>query len=179
MRKSRAKINVLFLLAFIGAATVVFVLLSQQEREPLPPDARADYVLVEKASHTMTLFDLGQPIRTYRVALGRGGQGQKFQAGDNKVPEGIYRIAGRNPKSAFHRALRISYPLPEQEVQARQRGVAAGGDIMIHGIRNGLGWIGSMQRRFDWTKGCIALDDVEIEEVWRVVPDGTPVEIRP
>jgi murein L,D-transpeptidase YafK len=179
LRKNGTKIRVLFLIVLIGAALVAFVLLPRRGQAPLPPNARADFVLVEKASHTMTLFEHGQPIRTYRIALGRGGLRQKLQAGDNKVPEGMYRIAGRNPKSTFHRALRISYPLPEQEIQARQRGLAAGGDIMIHGIRNGLGWIGSMQRRFDWTKGCIAVDDAEIEEIWRVVPDGTPIEIRP
>ena len=179
MRRNGTKIQVLLLMVLLGATVIEFVLLLQGGQAPLPADARSDYVLVEKASHTMTLFEQGQPIKTYRVALGRGGPGQKLQAGDNKVPEGIYTIAGRNPKSAFHRALRMSYPLPEQEIQARQRGVPVGGDIMIHGIRNGLGWIGSMQRRVDWTKGCIAVDDEEIEEIWRVVPDGTPVEIRP
>jgi murein L,D-transpeptidase YafK len=136
-----------------------------------------DRILVEKEAHTLTLFRQGKVLKTYRVALGRGGPGPKLQAGDNRVPEGIYRIAGRNPHSAFHRALRVGYPTPEQIRQAQVRGVDPGGDIMIHGIRNGFGWLGSLQRRVDWTKGCIAVTDDEIEEIWRLVPDGTPIEI--
>jgi murein L,D-transpeptidase YafK len=143
------------------------------------PGENADRILVQKHAHTLTLFRGDQPIKTYRVALGRGGQGQKFQAGDNRVPEGEYRIVGRNPHSAFHLALRIGYPTPEQVSQARQHGVDPGGDIMIHGIRNGLGWIGPLQREVDWTKGCIAVTDSEIEEIWRLVPDQTPIEIQP
>ncbi len=127
----------------------------------------------------MTLLEHGQAIKTYRVALSRGGAGQKLRAGDNKVPEGVYRIVGRNPHSAFHRALRIGYPSPEQAIRAKQTGIDPGGDIMIHGIRKGLGWVGPFQRSVDWTKGCIAVTDEEIEEIWRVVPDGTPIEIRP
>jgi len=158
---------------------VIFAVVVQPKRDPLPPEALADYVLVNKDAHTLTLFQRRQTLRIYRVALGRGGSGQKQRAGDNKVPEGMYRISGRNRNSAFHRALRISYPSPEQVIEARQRGVAPGGDIMIHGIRNGLGWLGILQRYVDWTKGCIAVTDPEIEEIWRVVPDGTVVEIRP
>jgi murein L,D-transpeptidase YafK len=137
----------------------------------------ADRIGVEKEAHTLTLFRQGKALKTYRVALGRGGLGPKLQAGDNRVPEGIYRIAGRNPHSAFHRALRVGYPTPEQIRQAQVRGVDPGGDIMIHGIRNGLGWLGSLQRPVDWTKGCIAVTDDEIEEIWRLVPDGTPIQI--
>ena len=92
--------------------------------------------------------------------------------------EGVYRIVGRNPHSAFHRALRVGYPTPEQVRQAQARGVDPGGDIMVHGIRNGLGWLGSLQRQVDWTKGCIAVTDGEIDEIWRLIPDGTPIEIN-
>jgi murein L,D-transpeptidase YafK len=81
--------------------------------------------------------------------------------------------------SDFHRALHLSYPKERDIDQAAARGVSPGGDIMIHGIRNGLGWIGAFHRRTDWTAGCIAVTDFEIEEIWRAVPDGTPVEIRP
>jgi murein L,D-transpeptidase YafK len=137
----------------------------------------ADRIVVEKAAHTLTLFRQGQVLKTYHVALGRGGQGQKVQAGDNKVPEGVYRIMGRNAHSAFHRALRVGYPTPEQVQQAHEQGLDPGGDIMVHGIRNGLGWLGSLHQQVDWTKGCIAVTDDEIEEIWKAVPDGTPIEI--
>jgi murein L,D-transpeptidase YafK len=125
------------------------------------------------------LYRKGKVLKTYRVALGRGGLGPKVQAGDNRVPEGVYKIVSRNPKSAFHRALKVSYPTLDQTRQARAHGVDPGGDIMVHGIRNGLGWIGKLQRRVDWTKGCVAVTDREIEEIWRLVPDGTTIEIDP
>jgi murein L,D-transpeptidase YafK len=140
-------------------------------------DGPADRIVVNKQAHTLTLFRQGKILKTYRVALGRGGPGQKSQAGDNRVPEGVYRIVGRNPHSAFHRALRVGYPTAEQVRDAKARGVDPGGDIMVHGIKNGLGWLGSLQQRVDWTKGCIAVTDSEIEEIWRLVPDGTPIEI--
>jgi murein L,D-transpeptidase YafK len=96
-----------------------------------------------------------------------------------KTPEGIYKIDGRNPQSDFHLGLHVSYPSDEDTARAAERGVSAGFDIMIHGIQNGRGWIGAFHRVNDWTAGCIALTDEEIEELWRVTPDGTTVEIRP
>ena len=96
-----------------------------------------------------------------------------------KVPEGIYKIDNRNAQSSFHLALHISYPSAEDNQRAAARGVSAGFDIMVHGIQNGRGWIGAFHRWKNWTAGCIALTDEEIEELWRVTPDGTVVEIRP
>jgi murein L,D-transpeptidase YafK len=104
--------------------------------------------------------------------------GAKQQEGDMKTPEGIYKIDSRNPQSDFHLALHVSYPSDDDKARAAERSVSAGSDIMIHGIRNGLGWIGAFHRLNDWTVGCIALTDEEIEELWRVTPDGTTVEIR-
>lgn len=137
-----------------------------------------DRILVDKSEHRMTLFKRGRIIKTYRVALGRGGACAKMRSGDNKVPEGIYRITGHNPDSAYHLSLRIGYPTATQTSDARKRGIDPGGDIMIHGIRNGFGWIGGQHRRLDWTRGCIGVTDGEIEEIWRLVPDQTPIEIR-
>jgi murein L,D-transpeptidase YafK len=138
----------------------------------------SDRIIVSKAIHRMTLFKDGRVIKTYSVALGRGGLGPKLRAGDNKVPEGLYRITGRNAHSAFHLSLQIGYPTAAQAADARKRGFDAGGDIMIHGIRKGFGWIGSAHRQVDWTRGCIAVTNQEIEEIWQLVPDGTVVEIR-
>ena len=95
-----------------------------------------------------------------------------------KTPEGIYKIDSRNPQSSFHLALHISYPSDEDNQRASAISVSAGSDIMIHGIQNGRGWIGAFHRWKDWTAGCIALTDEEIEELWRVTPDGTTIEIR-
>ena len=96
-----------------------------------------------------------------------------------KTPEGIYKIDGRNPQSDFHLALHISYPSAEDEKRAAANGVPSGFDIMVHGIQNGRGWIGAFHRWKDWTAGCIAVTDEEIEELWRVTSDGTTIEIRP
>jgi murein L,D-transpeptidase YafK len=146
----------------------------------LPPVSQPiDSVVVDKAAHRMILFSHGKPVRVYAVALGRGGAGPKIRAGDDKVPEGSYRIVGRNPRSAFHLSLRIGYPTRAQATDAVRHGVDPGGDVMIHGIRNGLGWLGSLHRAMDWTRGCIAVTDPEIEQIWRAVPDGATILIKP
>jgi murein L,D-transpeptidase YafK len=105
--------------------------------------------------------------------------GPKQEEGDMKTPEGTYKIDSRNAHSSFHLALHVSYPSDEDNKFAAARGVSAGSDIMIHGIRKGRGWIGAFHRWKDWTHGCVALTDEEIEELWRVTPDGTTIEIRP
>ena len=138
-----------------------------------------DLVVVEKQQHLMQLFDHGKLVKSYQVALGRGGPGPKTLEGDNKVPEGVYQITGRLPRSAFHLALHIGYPTEAQRLAATQAHVDPGGDVMIHGIRKGFGWIGSLHRRLDWTRGCVAVTDAEIEEIWRLVPDGATIDIRP
>ncbi len=146
---------------------------------PLPPGTTIDRVVVEKAVRKLSLFRDGRRLKSYRVALGRSAIGPKEKEGDMKTPEGIYKIDSRNAQSSFHLALHISYPSDDDNTRAAERGVSAGFDIMLHGIRNGLGWMGAFHRRKDWTAGCIALTDEEIEELWRVTPDGTTIEIRP
>jgi murein L,D-transpeptidase YafK len=100
-------------------------------------------------------------------------------SGDGRTPEGIYSVDGRNPKSAFHFSLHLSYPNSADTARASAMGVPPGGDIMIHGIKNGLGWLGSLHRFVDWTQGCVAVTNDEIEEIWDMVPDGIRVEIVP
>jgi murein L,D-transpeptidase YafK len=139
---------------------------------------QADKILVVKSTHTMTLYAKGSVLRTYRVSLGRGLGKAKHREGDHETPEGLYVIDAKNAHSRFHRALHVSYPNADDRRHAAAFDLAPGGDIMIHGIENGLGWLGSLQRRIDWTDGCIALTDPEIEEVWKLVPTGTPIEIR-
>ncbi len=119
----------------------------------------------------------GKALKTYRVALGRGTGKAKQREGDHETPEGLYTIDSRNARSHFHRSLHISYPNNEDRNRAQAAGVAPGGQIMIHGIQNGLGWLGPLQRTIDWTDGCIAVTDSEIDEIWNLVPNGTPIEI--
>jgi murein L,D-transpeptidase YafK len=136
---------------------------------PLPTGATVERIVVEKSTRQLSVFATGKKLKTYRVALGRNPAGAKQEEGDN----------GRNPQSNFHLALHVSYPSDKDKTRAAERGVSAGFDIMIHGIQNGRGWIGAFHRLNDWTAGCIALTDEEIEELWRITPDGTMVEIRP
>lgn len=146
---------------------------------PLPPNTMADRVLVEKAARRLTLLRDGTPLKTYRVALGRAPVGPKEQEGDQRTPEGLYLLDFHKADSDYHRALHVSYPEQRDIERAAAADVSPGCDIMVHGIRNGMGWIGAFHRRKDWTAGCIAVTDFEIEEIWRAVPDGTPIEIRP
>ena len=125
------------------------------------------------------LISNDQVLKKYKVALGSHPRGMKTREGDGRTPEGKYVIDGKNIKSSYHRSLHISYPSAQDFKDAQSAGVQPGGDIMIHGIRNGLGWIGPLHRLFDWTKGCIALTNSEIEEIWALVADGTPIEINP
>jgi murein L,D-transpeptidase YafK len=141
-------------------------------------DMVADRILILKSQHTMSLLSNGKVIKTYKVALGKGPGGAKQREGDHETPEGIYVIDSRNAHSRFHRALDVSYPNADDRKRAKALGIDPGGQIMIHGIQNGLGWIGRLHQRIDWTDGCIAVTDSEMDEVWKMVPNGTTVEIR-
>ena len=143
------------------------------------PQQKATRVLVLKKEHKMELLSGETVIKTYTVALGRGGLAAKQRQGDHLTPEGLYQIDRRNKNSRFYRALHVSYPNEVDRERAHNLGVDPGGDIMIHGITNGLGWLGSVHRTIDWTNGCIAVTDAEMDEIWLLLPDGTPVEIRP
>jgi murein L,D-transpeptidase YafK len=143
------------------------------------PTQKADSVLILKKNHVLELLAERRVIRTYKVALGRGGLAPKQREGDGRTPEGHYVIDARNEASEYHLALHVSYPNPEDRNRAAKLGVAPGGAIMIHGLPKGKGWIGPAHRLYDWTLGCIAVTDEEIEEIWKLVPVGTPVEIRP
>jgi len=140
---------------------------------------KADSILILKKDHVMELLTWGKVIRSYKVALGSGGLAAKEREGDGRTPEGQYTIDNKTEKSAFHKALHIAYPNAEDRQRAAGMGVNPGGAIMIHGLKNGLGWIGAAHRMMDWTAGCVAVTDEEIDEIWKLVGVGTPVEIRP
>jgi murein L,D-transpeptidase YafK len=171
----RAKI-LLAVFLIIGATAIFFF--ARHDRKVLPGGATIDRILVEKSERKLSIWRDGKVLKTYRVALGRNPIGAKEEEGDNKTPEGIYTIDYRNPQSDYHLALHISYPSAEDTTRAAQRGVNAGFDIMIHGLPNGEGWMGAAHRQKDWTAGCIAVTDEEIDELYRVTPDGTTIEIR-
>jgi murein L,D-transpeptidase YafK len=162
--------------AWIGLVFFAFVSTAFAQQ---PAAQRADSILILKKDHVMELLAGGKVIRTYKVALGTGGLAPKERQGDGRTPEGHYAIDSRNAASEYHLSLHVSYPNAEDRKRAAKLGVAPGGDIMIHGLPNGKGWVGAKHRMFDWTLGCIAVTNEEIEEVWKLAPVGTPVEIRP
>ncbi len=139
----------------------------------------ADRILIDKKERRLMLLSKGKVLRTYKIALGGNPIGPKERQGDNKTPEGTYVIDSRNKDSRYHLSLHISYPNEKDKKRAKELGVSPGGDIMIHGIKNGFSWVGDNQAKVDWTKGCIAVTDEEIEEIAKLVPNGTVVEIRP
>ena len=138
-----------------------------------------DRILIEKNARRLMLISQGEVLKSYNIALGGNPIGPKERQGDNKTPEGTYVIDGRNKDSRFHLSLHISYPNERDKNRAKELGVSPGGDIMIHGIKNGFSWVGDAHTAVDWTKGCIAVTDEEIEEISKLAPNGTIVEIRP
>jgi tetratricopeptide (TPR) repeat protein len=139
----------------------------------------ADRILIEKKERRLMLISMGEVIKTYKIALGGDPIGPKEREGDNKTPEGTYVIDSRNKNSHYHRSLHISYPNESDKKRARELGVSPGGSIMIHGIKKGFSWVGDAHTEVDWTRGCIAVTDEEIEEIGKLAPNGTIVEIRP
>jgi murein L,D-transpeptidase YafK len=166
-------------IVFLVAVTSLFGCSRPASLDPAANKQKADRIIVVKSAHTLTLMANGRVLKVYKVALGRGPSGPKDHEGDNKTPEGDYIIDQKNSKSRFHLALHVSYPNTADRKRTQAVGLNPGGAIMIHGIENGLGWIGSLQRDVDWTEGCIAVTNPEIEEIWRLVPVGTPIEIKP
>jgi murein L,D-transpeptidase YafK len=140
---------------------------------------QADRILVVKSERKLMLLHQGAVLKSFWIALGRHPEGQKTAAGDGKTPEGLYRIDGRNADSYFHRSLHISYPNEADRDRARRLNAQPGGGIRIHGLPPGYGPTGPGERMIDWTDGCIAVTNADIEEIWARVPVGTVVEIRP
>jgi murein L,D-transpeptidase YafK len=159
----------------LAAGCALWPLIAQQPK----PAEKADAILILKKDHLLELLRNGKVIRTYKVALGTGGLAPKEREGDGRTPEGHYIIDSRNAASHYHKALHISYPNAEDRKRAAKLGVSPGGAVMIHGLPNGMEQIGAAHRLYDWTLGCVAVTDEEIDEIWNLVPDGTPVEIRP
>jgi murein L,D-transpeptidase YafK len=139
----------------------------------------ADKIVIVKSAHTMILLSDGKTLKTYKVALGGVPVGPKRIEGDHKTPEGDYVIDAKNAHSQFHLSLHISYPSAADQQRARSMGARPGGAIMIHGLAKPFAYLGALHRQSDWTDGCVAVTNPEIEEIWKLVPVGTRVEIRP
>jgi murein L,D-transpeptidase YafK len=167
------------ILVILATTIMVGNLAGRARDKSAQPIEKADSILILKKEHRLEVLSNGKVIRSYKVALGQGGLAPKQQEGDARTPEGHFVIDARYPNSAYHRALHISYPSAEDRKHAAKLGVSPGGAVMIHGLPNGKGWMGDTHRLYDWTLGCIAVTDHEIDEIWNLVAVGTPVEIRP
>jgi len=139
----------------------------------------ASEVVVHKAKRRLELWQGEKLLRAYRISLGLNPSGHKQQEGDFRTPEGRYVLDIRNPRSEFFLSMRVSYPSPSDVARARKAGVPPGGQIMIHGLPNVPRWPPEHYAREDWTDGCIALSNADMMEVWMLVADGTPIDIRP
>jgi murein L,D-transpeptidase YafK len=164
-------------IVLVIVAGILFYL--RHNRNLLGGNIPIDRIVVVKSARTLSIFRGGKQLKTYRVALGHNPIGPKEEEGDMKTPEGIYKIDERKADSDYHLALHISYPSAEDTARATGRGVSAGSDIEIHGFPNGHGALGASHYLSDWTAGCIAVTNEEIDEIWQLSPVGTIVEIDP
>lgn len=146
---------------------------------PIKLSVPIDMILIEKNLHKMTVYHKGTAVKSYKIALGFSPSGHKEQVRDGKTPEGNYRIIYKNPHSRFHKSLKISYPSVQDKRIAKQKGVSPGGDIMIHGLAKPFELLGRTHSVRDWTLGCIAVSNEEIDELYEYTPVGTPVTIKP
>lgn len=144
--------------------------------ENLPP---ADRVLVRKQARKLFLLQQGHVIKQYTISLGGAPQGHKIEQGDSRTPQGHYILDWKNSHSRFFLSIHISYPNANDRALAKELGISPGGDIMIHGLPNGLGWLQFIFKGWDWTDGCIAVNNEEMREIWNSVASGTPIDIEP
>ena len=161
-------------LMFLGLAVYYFY-----PEYKLPPDTQIDKLVVLKSKRELLAYSNGKIIKTYKISLGRQPIGDKAFEGDKKTPEGIYLINDKNSNSGYHKNLGISFPNKDDIENSKRLGKPPGGDVKIHGIRNKIGFIGKFHRWFDWTLGCIAVTDNEIDELYNAVKIGTQIEIKP
>jgi murein L,D-transpeptidase YafK len=166
---------------FIGACSFVIMAVAFCFSPALSSAAlpKADKVLVMKGKRVLNLLRKGKVLKSYRIALGEKPVGKKICTGDKRTPEGKYVLDCRKADSKYYLALHISYPNEGDTKKAEQLGMLPGGDIMIHGLPEGYDDVDQLHRITDWTDGCIAVTNKEMEEIWMLVPDGTPIEIRP
>jgi murein L,D-transpeptidase YafK len=159
----------------IGTFLLTSLLLALAEKQ----GNGVDRVVVHKGERKLVLLSRGKELRSYRIALGGEPNGPKLRQGDHRTPEGLYIFDSRNAKSHFYRAFHISYPNSRDIEAARKLGVNPGGDIMLHGLPKEYAFVGKAHTLHDWTDGCIAVSNEEMDEIWKLVGVGTPIEIDP
>jgi len=167
---------ILFTLLLIVVGATIYNLYPEKK---LPANTEIDYIVVKKSDRELLAYSKHRLIKTYQISLGDSPVGHKAYEGDKKTPEGIYTINAKNPNSGYHKNLGVSYPNSKDIAHAKLFGKPVGGDIKIHGIRNNFGFIGKFQRFSDWTNGCMALTNSEVDELYASIKIGTRIDIRP
>jgi murein L,D-transpeptidase YafK len=172
---------IIFFLLLVGLGLLAASLYSPPVQVTLPPPpavtGNIDRIVIEKSARRMQLYQGDTVVRTYAIALGFTPLGDKLRQGDGRTPEGEFTINRKNGGSTFHLSLGLDYPQPDDVARAASAGYSPGGDIFIHGQPHGV--TEGFKLKGDWTAGCIAVSNAEIEEIWEVAPIGTKVEIRP
>jgi murein L,D-transpeptidase YafK len=170
------KKSIILSMLLIVTAAVIYYFYPESK---LPPGTKIDRLVVIKSERIMEAYSGDELLKTYKIALGRNPVGDKQSEGDKRTPEGEYTINDRNANSGYHKNLGVSYPSKDDITSAKALGVDPGGEIKIHGLKNGLGLIGKFHRVLDWTAGCIAVTDEEVDELYDAVENGTPIIIKP
>lgn len=172
-------LRLLALVVVTGAAWVAWQAFAPPPAPPPHAAAvdRIDRILIEKSARRLTASRGGETVLEFPIALGFAPSGDKEQESDGKTPEGLFRIDRRNPNSAYHLSLGIDYPKPDDRARAEAAGLSPGGDIFIHGQPNSVGNLITLPG--DWTAGCIAVSNEQMQTLWRLAEIGTVVEIRP
>lgn len=165
------------LAALVAVLTIAFYLFYPGKK--LPEGVKIDRLVLKKSERKLIAYSKGEQVKSYKVALGKDPVGHKQFEGDMKTPEGIYHIEDRNPNSGYYKNLGVSYPNQKDRAFAEKQGKSPGGLIKIHGLRNGMGILGKLHRFTDWTHGCIALTNPEMEELYQSVIIGSEIEILP
>jgi len=168
---------VLSLAAIVSTSAIAYVKSTSKPKNHIPPSIVIDRVFVDKSDRVLKLMSDGKAIKSYRIALGGSPVGHKQQEGDQRTPVGVYTLDYKNENSIAHRSIHISYPNTADKAYAKKLGVSAGGDIMIHGQMNGFGYLALFNQRRDWTDGCIAVTNDEMDGIMDAVILGTPIEI--
>ncbi|MCK8046005.1 L,D-transpeptidase family protein [Shewanella sp. 1CM18E] len=140
---------------------------------------KIDLVVVNKSDSSMTVFRQGKALKTYRIAMGDNPVGHKLTEGDQRTPEGRYILDYKKPDSAYYRAIHISYPNDEDRLRANALGISPGGQIMIHGENPNSNLSPEEAQQYNWTDGCIAVTNAEMDELWLAIDAGIPIEIWP
>lgn len=167
----------LSLAAIVSTSAIAYTKSTSKPKNSIPASAVIDRVFVDKSDRVLKLMSDGKVIRSYRIALGGSPSGHKQQEGDQRTPVGVYTLDYKNENSIAYRSIHISYPNAADKAHAASLGASAGGDIMIHGQMNGFGHLGWFNQRRDWTDGCIAVANDEMDEIMAAVTLGIPIEI--